>query len=75
MEKLLISHFNGSILTKTDHSTKKIITYGYTDPTWADLLISYNGQTITYDKNRNPLHYNSGTAMASVGYLVEVFIR
>ncbi|MBQ4559301.1 MAG: RICIN domain-containing protein [Lachnospiraceae bacterium] len=54
---------NGNILTKTDHSTNKTITYGYTDPTWADLLTSYNGNTITYDENGNPLHYNNGTAM------------
>lgn len=54
---------NGNILTKTDHSTNKTITYGYTDPTWADLLTSYNGQTITYDEGGNPLQYNNGTAM------------
>ena len=54
---------NGNILTKTDHSTNKTITYGYNDPTWADLMTSYNGQSITYDEIGNPLHYNNGTAM------------
>ena len=54
---------NGNILTKTDHSTNITITYGYTDSTWADLLTSYNGQTITYDAIGNPLQYNNGTAM------------
>ena len=54
---------NGNILTKTDHSTNTTINYGYTDPTWADLLTSYNGHTITYDEIGNPLHYYNGTAM------------
>lgn len=54
---------NGNILTKTDHSNNTTITYGYTDPTWADLLTTYNGQTITYDAIGNPLEYNNGTAM------------
>lgn len=54
---------NGNILTKTDHSKNKTITYGYTDPTWADLLTSYNGQAITYDEIGNPLEYHNGTAM------------
>lgn len=54
---------NGNILTKTDHSTNKTITYGYADSTWADLMTSYNGQTITYDEIGNPLQYNNGTAM------------
>ena len=54
---------NGNILTKTDHSNNTTTTYGYTDPTWADLLTSYNGQTITYDAIGNPLQYNNGTAM------------
>ena len=54
---------NGNILTKTDHSNNKTITYGYTDPTWADLLTSYNGQAISYDEIGNPLEYHNGTAM------------
>lgn len=54
---------NGNILTKTDHSKNKTVSYGYTDPTWADLLTSYNGQAITYDEGGNPLQYNNGTAM------------
>lgn len=55
---------NGNILTKIDHSNNTTITYGYTDPTWADLLTSYNGQTITYDAIGNPLQYNNGTPMS-----------
>lgn len=35
-------------------------TYGYTDSTWADLLTSYNGHTITYDALGNPLSYYNG---------------
>ncbi len=54
---------NGNILTKHNSSDNTTITYGYTDPTWADLLTSYNGNTITYDTIGNPLTYNNGTAM------------
>ena len=54
---------NGNILTKHNSSNNTTITYGYTDPTWADLLTSYNGYTITYDTIGNPLTYNNGTAM------------
>ena len=51
---------NGNILTKTDSSTNNTVNYGYTDPTWADLLTSYKGQTITYDEIGNPLTYRDG---------------
>ena len=51
---------NGNILTKTDSSTNTTVNYGYTDPTWADLLTSYKGQTITYDEIGNPLTYRDG---------------
>lgn len=49
---------NGNILTKTDHSTNKTITYGYSNQTWADLLTSYNGQTITYNDRMYGFSYN-----------------
>jgi len=35
-------------------------TYSYTDTSWADLLTSYNGTTITYDAIGNPLSYFNG---------------
>ena len=38
-------------------------TYSYTDDEWADLLTSYNGQTITYDAIGNPLSYRDGITM------------
>ena len=40
----------GNILTKNG------ISYGY-DGTWKDKLISYNGYSITYDRNGNPTNY------------------
>jgi len=36
-----------------------MISYGYTDENWSDLLTSYDGNTITYDEIGNPL--NDGT--------------
>lgn len=69
---------NGNILTKTDHSNNTTATYGYTDPTWADLLTTYNGQTITYDAIGNPLEYNNGTAMTfewSLGRMLGVVYK
>lgn len=55
---------NGNILTKKNLSTNATVSYGYTDPTWADLLTSYNGQAISYDTIGNPLNYNNGSAMS-----------
>ena len=51
---------NGNILTKTDETTGVTISYSYEDPTWADLLTKYNGETITYDAIGNPLTYRGG---------------
>lgn len=35
-------------------------TYEYSDGDWRDLLTSYDGQAITYDKIGNPLQYRDG---------------
>ena len=51
---------NGNILTKKNLATNTTISYGYNDSTWADLLTSYNGQSITYDEIGNPLNYYDG---------------
>ncbi len=51
---------NGNILTKKNLATNTTISYGYNDATWADLLTSYNGQSITYDEIGNPLNYYDG---------------
>ena len=56
----------GNILAKTDTSTGTTVNYGYTDPTWTDLLTSYNGQAITYDEIGNPLSYLNGMTMTWV---------
>lgn len=37
----------------------RIISYGYAETGWKDLLTSYNGQTITYDEIGNPLTYRA----------------
>lgn len=46
----------GSLQAKTPKTT---ITYGY-DSVWKDKLISYNGNSISYDAIGNPLHYYNG---------------
>lgn len=51
---------NGNILTKTDVATGNVKSYDYSDPTWADLLTSYDGSAITYDIIGNPLTYRNG---------------
>ncbi len=51
---------NGNLLTKTDVATGTVKSYAYTDPTWADLLTSYDGSPITYDEIGNPLSYRNG---------------
>ncbi len=51
---------NGNITSKVNISNNKTVNYVYNDPTWTDLLTSYNGQTITYDAIGNPLQYRGG---------------
>lgn len=53
----------GNVLSKTNVSTGTSINYSYTDPTWTDLLTSYNGHSITYDEIGNPLSYRNGMTM------------
>ena len=45
----------GNILTKNG----KVYTYG--DAAWKDLLTAYNGESITYDAQGNPLNYLGNT--------------
>ena len=52
----------GNILTKNG----KAYTY---DSTWKDKLTSYNGQTITYDRNGNPISYHT------VGNIKKCFLK
>ena len=70
----------GNILTKkeyavtVDETGKKVYTlieantdtYVY-DETWKDKLISYNGQTITYDAVGNPINYMGNTLTWTMG--------
>ena len=46
-----IADENGEIAEATK------ITYAYNDEHWHDLLVSYNGQTISYDVQGNPTEY------------------
>ena len=53
----------GNILSKSKYAYTRgtlgtalsTVTYGYGDSSWADLLTSYRGKTITYDAIGNPL--------------------
>ena len=56
----------GNILTKNG------VTYTY-DSTWKDLLTSYNGQTITYDAQGNPLSYLGHTLTWEKGRQLKAF--
>ena len=55
----------GNIISKKEYAYTIVtlgtptdtITYAYTDPSWGDLLTSYDGKTITYDAIGNPLNY------------------
>ena len=65
---------NGNILSKKEYpyTTAEQITaeptstadYGYSDAEWKDKLTSYNGGTITYDANGNPLTYRDGMSFS-----------
>lgn len=54
----------GNIIKKTTidttTGTQTVNNYGY-NAVWEDLLVSYNGQTISYDSVGNPLSYYNGT--------------
>ena len=53
---------NGNILSKTD-ANGNVTVYSYTDPTWGDLLTSFNGEAISYDAIGNPLNWRSGATL------------
>ena len=48
-------------------------TYIYGDDTWKDLLTAYNGQSITYDKQGNPISYLGHTLTWEKGRQLKVF--
>ena len=76
----------GNILTKKEYSisldenNQKVYTlieantdtYGY-DETWKDKLISYNGQTITYDAVGNPTNYMGNALTWTMGRQLATF--
>jgi RHS repeat-associated protein len=60
---------NGEII----ESTK--ISYVYGNGTWKDLLTSYNGQTIEYDAQGNPINYLGHTLMWEKGRQLKKFVK
>ena len=40
--------------------------YSYSDAEWGDLLVGYNGRTITYDEIGNPTSYYNGGANTTI---------
>ena len=60
----------GNITSKTEKNltTGEEVTYNYGyDEIWKDKLISYDGQTISYDNSGNPLSYRGNTLTWSMG--------
>ena len=56
--------------TGTVGTPTKTITYTY-DSTWKDKLVSYDGDTITYDSIGNPLTYRDGMTFSWFGRQME----
>jgi len=50
----------GNLTSSSDGTTTH--TYAYGDSDWADLLTSYDGNSLTYDAIGNPLTYNNGSS-------------
>ena len=63
------TYLNGNITSKTEYAyttgelgaVVNTINYGYGDSVWKDLLTSYNGMNITYDKIGNMTSFNGRT--------------
>ena len=53
------SAYNNDVNT----STAQVYSYAYGDSTWADLLTTIFGETITYDKIGNPLNWTNGRTL------------
>jgi len=52
----------GNLTASSDGTTTHAYAYG--DSNWADLLTSYDSNTLTYDAIGNPLTYNNGASYA-----------
>ena len=65
-----------NVMTYDDYGnilTKNGVAYTYSDGAWKDLLVSYNGQTITYDAQGNPLTYLGHTLTWEKGRQLKSF--
>ena len=71
----------GNILSKKTYayttgtlgSATSTISYGYSNSTWGDLLISYYGNTITYDAIGNPLSWGDYGVLTWQGRRLESY--
>ncbi len=76
----LLTETKGDITTKFEYDnygnikTKNSIEYGY-DTVWKDLLTSYNGQEIIYDKQGNPISYLGHTLTWEKGRQLKRFVK
>ena len=65
-----------NVMTYDDYGnilTKNGVAYTYSDGAWKDLLVSYNGQTITYDAQGNPTSYLGHTLTWEKGRQLKSF--
>ena len=76
--KFVYDHYGNIIAKGLVDETGEIvedtkITYEYGDDTWKDLLTSYNGQSITYDAQGNPVQYLGHTLTWEKGRQLKSF--
>ena len=77
--QLLTETVNGEVVNSMEYDNygnivkknNKVYTYG--DATWKDLLTSYDGQSITYDKQGNPTKYLGHTLTWEKGRQLKSF--
>ena len=77
--QLLTETVNGTVVNTMTYDnygnilTKNGIPYTYGDSAWKDKLTAYNGQTITYDAQGNPLKYRGHTLTWEKGRQLKTF--
>ena len=77
--QLLTETVNGNVVNSMEYDNygniakKNGKAYTYGNSTWKDLLTSYDGQSITYDKQGNPLTYRGHALSWEKGRQLKVF--
>ncbi len=77
--QLLTESVNGTVVNRMTYdnygniTSKNGVVYAYGDENWKDLLTAYNGQTITYDAQGNPLSYLGHTLTWEKGRQLKSF--